>query len=194
MTKLESWQIESSEKSHPYDAHIESVITQYITETVKDLMQSTPDLKYFSEWGKYLERVTNLGIWSDGPDAECNSRWNSQFQYVTALYYEIFSVYEKHSPPQHMADVYRSKLDQAIDYISGASVVCPLVSLDAEVHDIPEIQAATNILHRRKCWELKMTEVETLRVRGTKAILCAYDQIEVTKVGMDAVEQMHRLI
>jgi len=66
------------------------------------------------------------------------------------------------------SEVYREKVDQAIDYLLQRSTIdialYPLVRIDAEVFNISHYEAAENIIKQKKIWMQKTCYIEKLRL------------------------------
>lgn len=197
MTRLQQWQFDSDMLADTLSTHL----TLPFDNTLRMIMVNHIRKYYESNniidpiWGNYIRSICRtMDAWRTSPDPELNDLWHAKFEYLSAFYMEIGNVYSVHCHEPILSDIYKEKVDQAMDCLTGKGDVYPLVEMDANRLDITFAEASTNILEHRKRWLTVMTAIEEIRLKGTDAILSLEESEDLMDVCTQYTQEMQQML
>lgn len=162
--KLQEWQLNHNSES-ALDAKVSYDIREALIAQQSQLGE---------DWVKFFEKLTvsvltsgNIN-WNDCPDQDFKLIWKHKQARLHDLYNAIHNVYSCYVPNNYFADVYREKLEQALDVLDDSDCSDDAVPL---IKSSNTIESANRVLVQRADWIRVLTLLEDYRTVGKSGII-----------------------
>lgn len=129
---------------------------------------------------KLRKVVLSQNVFSLPPsnDKEFDALWNLKSDCLKQLYTAIHWMMVQHSHDPYLADIYREKVDQALDWLSGVTnVIPPMIQIEM-INDSSTTVAdtiANNIVSQRNTWLTRISSIEQTRLLSKREIIQSQD-------------------
>lgn len=197
MSKLASWQINQDRSSYQND-HIQLFHFALRADIINAMVQHIEQvyLNADNESDQWEEYVTSLhdqlqsGALSvddlRSPCDEFNHLWAFKKEALVELYNLVYGLYIQFSFDPFQLEIYREKVEQALDYISDKHesepelVDYPFIEVDSFAFDITPEEAAHKILKCRSDWVKRMAHIESIKIPVKRSILSYLNDVSET--------------
>ncbi len=162
--RIQEWQLNATSESA-----LDAKVSFDIREALLKLQPSMGP-----EWVKFYDKLTlsvltsgNIN-WTDCPDQDFKLVWKHKQARLHDLYNAIHNVYSCYVPNNYFADVYREKLEQALDILDESDTTEDAVPL---IRSADTVKSAETVLVQRANWIRVITLLEDYRTVGKVGII-----------------------
>jgi len=129
-------------------------------------------------------------------DQQFGEKWLMISKCLAELYIKVRWMLARYGCEPHMAEMYREKYDQALDWLSGQKQdVPPLLKCGltkkVTVEEIDYI--ANSVLRRRSQWLDMLNQIEHIRLTAKREIIQGQDCNTVRNVMLNAIDLLTKL-
>lgn len=203
VTNVQDWQLAANDISHPmYNMWKIDMQRSVLQNTLWVEQPENRNLVTLESWKRYRYQASqpNFVNWATSPDPDFNELYKHRSIALETLYTHVHMMLSTFSYDPFIADIYREKTEQAIQYISniqvGNDIPCPAL-IAIELNEYPTVEQAlevcNTIIARRTNWVTKISLIEKIRLDTKRLILTLPNYIDVNKQTQLAVKHLNDL-
>lgn len=200
-TFIAPWQMVGVEGNRdPFYFTVKAEINQAILDETKWVDEPGAfDVQYWKRFRTMILTSVDpkFEAWNASPDETFNILWSDKYAQLCRLYTMIHTLYVKYSYDPYQMEVYREKVEQAVDYLAegqGELSNYPLLQADSEIYgDNDGLDTARRILSKRSEWIGRMADVERIRIPAKRDILKAGTRTDAVATAQIAIQKLQKM-